>query len=95
MKNAEIGTRGVTTSQLLESEWVNGPASIKHKASNWPEELKLVAVDDIVMMTNTTEGVTDWSRFSRYKRKINVFVYCLGYSSKQRGVVTELARQKA
>ena len=91
MKNAEIGTIGVTMSQLLESEWVNGPASIKHKAGNWPEQLKLMAVDDIVMMTNTTECVTDWSKFSRYKRKINLFVYCLGYSSMQRSVVTVLA----
>ena len=46
-------------------------------------------------MTNPTEIVIDWSRLNKYKRMINVVVYCLSFTSRQRGVVTALERHKA
>ena len=92
---ADIGTRGITVSQLLESEWLNGPAWLKQNPGSWPVQVKLVDDDDIVLMTNPTESVIDWSRFSKYKRMTNVVVYCLRFRSKQRGIVTALKRQKS
>ena len=59
MSPADIGTRGVTVSQLLGSEWLNGPAWLKHNSASWAEQLKLVNGDDFVVMTNPTENVID------------------------------------
>ena len=95
MNRADIGTRGVTVSQLLESYWLNGRAWLEQNPSNWPEHVKLVDDDDIVLMTNPTENVTDWSKFSKYKKMINLVVFCLRFRSKQRGIVTALERQKS
>ena len=95
MNPADIGTRGVTVSQLLESEWLNGPAWLKQRPGSWPEQPMLVDDDDIALMTTPAESIIDWSRFSKYKRMVNVVVYCLRLRSKQRGVLTALERQKA
>ena len=94
MNPADIGTRGVTVSQLLESEWLNGPAWLRQNPGSWPKQAKLVDENDFVLVTNPTESVIDWSRFSKYKRMINAVAYCLRLRSKQRGVVTALERQK-
>ena len=94
MNLADNGTRGVIVSQLLESEWLNGPAWLQKDPRTWPEPTKLVDDDDIALMTNPTYSVIDWSRFSKYKRMINVVVYCL-FRSKQRGIVTALQKQNS
>ena len=52
---AYIGTREVTVSQLLESEWLNGSTWLKQNASSWPEQKKLVDDDEIA----PTKGVID------------------------------------
>ena len=54
---ADIGSRGVNVSQLLESERLNGPTWFKQNPGSWPEQVKLVDDDDIVLMTNPTESV--------------------------------------
>ena len=95
MNAADIGTRGVTSSHLLESEWLNRPPWLKRNAESWPEQAKLVEDDDIVLMTNPSETVIDLSRFNKYKRLTNVVFYCLRFRSKQCGIVTALDRQKA
>ena len=77
MNPADIGTRGVILSQLLESEWLKGSFWHKQNPGSWPEQVKLVDDDDIVLMANPTENVIDWSRFSKYERMIIVVVYCL------------------
>ena len=46
-------------------------------------------------MTNPTENVIDWSRFSKYERRIKVVVFRLRFRSKQTGIVTALERQKS
>ena len=93
MNRADIGTRVVTVSQLLESEWINGPAWLMLNPAMWPEQAKLVDEDDIVLTTNPIQSVIDWSRFSNFKRMINVIVYCLSSRSKQRCVFTALERE--
>ena len=94
MNPADIGARGVTVSQLLEIEMLKESAWLKQNLG-WPEQVKLVDDHDIVLMTNPTENVIHWSRFSKYKRMINVVVYCLRFRSKQRGMVTAVERQKS
>ena len=39
MNPADIGTRGVTVSQLLQSEWLNGPAWLKQNPGSRPEQM--------------------------------------------------------
>ena len=95
MNPADIGTGGVTVSQLLESEWLKGPAWLERNPSSWPEQVTLVDDDDIVLMVNPAENVIDWSRFNNYKKMVNVVAYCLRFRSKQRGVVTASERQKS
>ena len=79
MNPADISTRGVTVSQVLGSEWLNGPAWLKLNPINWPEQAKLVDEDDIVLTTNPTKSVIDWSRFSKFRRMFNVIVFCLRF----------------
>ena len=95
MNPTDIGTRGVTVSQLLEREWLNGPAWLKQNPGSWPEQVRIVDDSDIVLMTNPTENVRDWSKFSKYGRMFNVAVYCPRFRSNQRGIVTALERQKS
>ena len=52
MNPADIGSIGVTVSQLLESEQLNGLARVKQNPSNWPERAKLVEDDDIFLMAS-------------------------------------------
>ena len=66
MNPADTGTSGVTVSQLLESEWLNGPTWPKQNPGSWPEQVKLVDDDNIVLITNPPENVIEWSRFSKY-----------------------------
>ena len=94
MNPEDIGNRVVTVSQLLENEWLKGPPWLKQNPTNGPEQAKLVDEDDIVLTTNPTLSVIDWSRLSKFKRRINVIAYCLRFKSKQRGVVTALERQR-
>ena len=92
---ADTGTRVVMLSQLLQSEWLNGPFCLKLKPSSLLEQSKLVVDDAIVSMINPTESIIDWSRSSKYQRMINAVVYSLILRSKQRGFVTALKSQKA
>ena len=68
MNTADVGTRGVTVSELLESEWLNGPAWLKRNPGSVPEQAKLVEDDDLALMANPSESLKDWSGFSNYKR---------------------------
>ena len=95
MNPEDIGTRGVTVSQLFENEWLIRPAWLKLNPTNWPEQAQIVDEDDIVLTTNPTQSVLDWSRLNKFKKVINVVVYCLRFRSKQRGVVTTLGRHRS
>ena len=64
MNPADIGTRWVTVSQLLASEWLNGPAWLKQNPCSWPKRAKLGEDGDLVLMNNPSESVIDWSRIS-------------------------------
>ena len=60
MNPTDCGTRGVTVSQLLQSEWLNGPARLKQNPGDWQKQAKLVDDKDIVLVTNPTGSVIDW-----------------------------------
>ena len=95
MNPADIGSRGVIVSQLLESERLNGQAWLTQNPSSCPKQMKIVDDDDTALFTNPTESVIDWSMLIKYKKMIKVIVYCLTFRSKQRDVVTALDRQTA
>ena len=87
MNPTDSGPRAVTVSQLLESELFDGPAWLRQHPGSWPDQVKLVDIYDIALMTTPTESVIDWSRFSKYKQKVEVIVHCLRLRSKQRGEI--------
>ena len=82
---ADIGTRGVTLSQLDKSEWLNGPAWLKEDSSRWPEQPNPIPEEDCAWVINDAGYLLDWSRFSQYNRLLNVIVWCLRVKSNQRG----------
>ena len=87
MNPTDSGPRAVTVSQLLESELFDGPAWLRQHPGSWPDQVKLVDIYDIALMTTPTESVIDWSRFSKYKQKVEVIVHCLRLRSKPRGEI--------
>ena len=95
MNPADISTRGVTVSQLLECDRLNGPAWLKKNPSSYREQAKLTEDEDFALMTNPPENIIVCSRFSNNKRLRNVVVYCLRFRSQQGGVVTALEKKKA
>ena len=56
---ADIGTRGVTVLQLLESEWLNGPAWLKVTPQNWPERVKPSDDNDVTWVNDSVEDIID------------------------------------
>ena len=59
-QHADIGTRGVIVSQLLENKKLKGPVWLEQNLGSCPEQTKLVEDDDILLMTNRSEIVIDW-----------------------------------
>ena len=68
---------------------------LKQNSNSWPEQTKLVDEGDIFLMTNTTEKIIGWSRFSKNQKMINVVVCSHIIQSKQSGVVTAFKKQNA
>ena len=47
MNPADVGTRGMTVSQLIESEWLNGPAWLRYPKESWDEQITLEEVSEL------------------------------------------------
>ena len=85
MNPADIGTRGVTLEQLRESEWLNGPAWLQDEPENWPEQQLVEHEDEQTWTIASRESILDWTRFSQFKRLLNMLVYCRRIKNKRRG----------
>ena len=85
MNPADIGTRGVTLEQLRESEWLHGPAWLQDKPENWPEQHLVEHKDEQTWTIASRESILDWTRFSQFKRLLNMLGYCRRIKTKQRG----------
>ena len=59
MNPADIGTRGVTVSHLLENGWLIGSTWLEQNPSNWPEQVNLVDDNDIALVTDPSDSVKD------------------------------------
>ena len=85
MNPADIGTRGVTLEQLRESEWLHGPAWLQDEPENWPEQQLVEHEDEQTWTIASRESILDWTRFSQFKRLLNMLVYCRRIKNKRRG----------
>ena len=43
---ADIGTRAINVDELKRSEWLTGPAWLKQRENEWPEQLNLIFASD-------------------------------------------------
>ena len=43
---ADIGTRAINVDELKRSEWLTGPAWLKQRENEWPEQLNLTFASD-------------------------------------------------
>ena len=85
---ADIGTRGMTASQLLETEWLTGPVLLRNPPETWPD-LKAQEVPEEIetaCLNQTLESVIDWTEFSAFRRILRVIAYCFGVRSAQSGL---------
>ena len=75
MNPADIGNRGVTFEQLRESEWLNGLAWLQDEPENWSEQQFVENEDEHTWTIPARESFLDWTRFSQFKRLLDMLVY--------------------
>ena len=70
---ADIGTRAINVDELKRSEWHTGPAWLKQRENQWPEQVNLTFASDekndqIVFSAKVEEKkpVIQWERFSNF-----------------------------
>ena len=71
---ADIGTRGMTVSQLLESEWLTGPAWLLDPTETWLDESSAVEEEEeqeealeLSCLSQAQSGF-DWTRMSKFSK---------------------------
>ena len=79
---ADIGTRAISVDELKRSEWLTGPAWLKQRENEWPEQLNLTFAsdeqnDEMVFSAKVKEKkpMIQWERFSNYNRLVNTMAY--------------------
>ena len=86
---ADEGTRGIKTTELKHSQWMNGPAFLKLPSHLWPrtieettpstlENMPTSKTDDIQtysLICNTPHTFVDYKRFSSWKRLLRTTFY--------------------
>ena len=88
---ADEGTRGIKTTELKHSQWMNGPAFLKLPSHLWPrtiedttpstqENMPTSKTDDIQtysLICNTPHTFMDYKQFSSWKRLLRTTFYIL------------------
>ena len=79
---ADIGTQAINVDELKRSEWLTGPARLKQRENEWPEQLNLTFAsdeqnDEMVFSAKVEEKkpLIQWERFSNYNRLVNTMAY--------------------
>ena len=79
---ADIGTRAINVDDLKRSEWLTGPAWLKPRENEWPEQLNLTFAsdeqnDEMVFSAKVEEKkpMIQWERFSNFNRLVNTMAY--------------------
>ena len=88
---ADEGTRGIKTTELKHSQWMNGPAFLKLPSHLWPrtiedttpstlDNMPTSKTDDIQtysLICNTPHTFVDYKHFSSWKRLLRTTFYIL------------------
>ena len=88
---ADEGTRGIKTTELKHSQWMNGPAFLKLLSHLWPrtiedttpstlDNMPTSKTDDIQtysLICNTPHTFVDYKQFSSWKRLLRTTIYVL------------------
>ena len=79
---ADNGTRAINVDELMRSEWLIGPAWLKQRENEWPEQLNLTFAsdgqnDEMVFSAKVEEKkpMIQWERFSNFNRLVNTMAY--------------------
>ena len=79
---ADIGTRAINIDELKRSEWLTGPAWLKQRENEWPEQVNLTFAsdeqnDEMVFSAKVEEKklIIQWERFSNFNRLVNTMAY--------------------
>ena len=98
---ADIGTRAINVDELKRSEWLTGPAWLKQRENQWPEQLNLTFAsneqnDEIVFSAKVEEKkpMIQWKRFSNYNRLVNTMAYIQRVFKKHKPATKTLSVQE-
>ena len=79
---ADIGTRAINADEFKRSERLTGPAWLKQRENEWPEQVNLTFASDeqnyeMVFSAKVDEKkpMIQWKRFSNYNRLVNTMAY--------------------
>ena len=79
---ADIGTRAINVDELKRSDWLTGPAWLKQRKNEWPEQVKLTHASDeqngqMFFSAKIEEKMPmiQWERFSNFNRLANTITY--------------------
>ena len=79
---ADIGTRAINVDELKRSEWLTGPAWLKQRENEWPEQVNLTFASDeqnneMVFSAKVEEKklMIQWERFNNFNRLVNTMAY--------------------
>ena len=78
---ADIGTRAINVDELKRSEWLTGPAWLKQRKNEWPEQVNLTFASDeqndqmVFSAKVEKKPMIQWERFSNFNRLVNTMAY--------------------
>ena len=91
---ADLGTRGLSINELMQSDWINGQDWLQSKINetkNWEQE-EVVPDREEVFTSNSNEKADpiDWKRFSNFRRPRNVFARILNLKNANKEITPDL-----
>ena len=79
---ADIVTRAINVDELKRNEWLTGPAWLKQRENEWPEQVNLTFASDeqndqMVFSAKVEEKklMIQWELFSNFNRLVNNMAY--------------------
>ena len=94
---ADLGTRGLSINELMQSDWINGPdwlTSEINETENWEQEEVVPDREEIfASSSNENSAPIEWKRFSNFRRLRNVFARILNLRNRNKEITPELLDQ--
>ena len=95
---ADIGTQAINVDELNRKEWLTGPAWLKQRENEWPEQLNLTFAsdeqnDEMVFSAKVEEkrSMIQWERFSNFNRLEKAMAYGQGVLRKHKPATKTLS----